>query len=259
MRHLSGIAFLCIGRLILQPANLFKMAFWIVLLFHVPTVLSLSAPSTNLDYLSQEVDFIAPLKDRLTGSPTHNALVDRIQSQLEDLGLTVQCDQLEFTYFNGPLCEPTVSLGGKDMPVTSYSKYSGFTAADGVSGKLVDLTTSSTTEMPDWDQASGNIAYTNITNLEQNLPAILPVWPGSPPWQVQDGSPEGNSEVLVHNLTYAANAGVKAVIYAWQNASTGMVNGQWVRYSWVQYPCPPYRAICVFSDSLPCVITRRRR
>jgi hypothetical protein len=116
------------------------------------------------------------------------------------------------------------------MPVTSYSKYSGFAGADGMSGKLVDLTTSSTTEMPNWDKASGNIAYTNITNLEQNLPAILPVWLGSPPWQAQNGSPEGNSEVLVHNLTYAANGGVKAVIYAWQNASTGMVNGQWVPF-----------------------------
>jgi hypothetical protein len=64
---------------------------------------SLYRPSTNLDYLSQEVDFIAPLKDRLTGSPTHNALIDRIQSQLEAIGLIMEGDNLEFTYFNGPL------------------------------------------------------------------------------------------------------------------------------------------------------------
>jgi hypothetical protein len=175
--------------------------------------------------LTQEVNFIAPLKDRLTGSPKHHALVSHIQSQLEVLGLVVQCDDLEFTYFNGPLSKPTISLGGQNMPVTSYSKYSGFTGPDGVSGKFVDVTTASTTEMPDWDKASGNIAFTNITNLESDLTAVLPVWPGSPTWHVEYGSPESNSEALVHNLTYAANVGVKAVIYAWQNASTGLVDG----------------------------------
>ena len=155
-------------------------------------------------------------------------MVNHIESQLEDLGLSVQSDDLEFTYYNGPLSEPRFCIGNTDIPVTWYSKYSGFADADGVSGELVDVTTSSLTEMPDWDKASGNIALTNITNVASNLPEVLPVWPGSLPWQVEYGSPESNSEVLVHNLTYAANAGVKAVVYAWQSASTGLVDGQWV-------------------------------
>ena len=106
---------------------------------HATAVQSTYSPSAHLDYLTQEVNFIAPLKDRLTGSPKHHELVSHIQSQLEDLGLAVQCDDLEFTYFNGPLSEPAVSLGGDNMPVTSYSTYSGFTGPDGVSGKLVDV------------------------------------------------------------------------------------------------------------------------
>lgn len=203
-----------------------RIVSYIVVFFHAPRVISSYQPSASLDYLSQEVDFIAPLKDRLTGSPAHNILIDRIQAQLEDLGLTVECDALPFTYYNGPLSEPSISLGGEHMSVTSYSKYSGMTGLQGVTGKLVDLRTSSTAEMPEWDKASGKIAYSNITNLEQDSPALLPVWPGSPQWHLQHGSPESNSEVLIHNLTYAADVGVKAVIYAWQNASTGMVNGQ---------------------------------
>ncbi|KAK5174230.1 uncharacterized protein LTR77_001310 [Saxophila tyrrhenica] len=164
------------------------------------------------------------------GSPTHWAVIDRIQAQLEQLGLEIQCDDLKFTYYDGPLSEPSIHINGESVPVTSYSKYSGFTDADGVSGQLVDLTTSSLTQMPDWKKASGNIALTNITNLAYDLPDLLPVWPGSPPWEVQYGSPEVNAEVLVHNLTVAADAGVKAVIYAWQNASTGLVEGQWVPF-----------------------------
>ena len=201
-----------------------------ILSLYTASARSTYGPSAHLDYLTQEVKFIAPLKDRLTGSPKHHALVSHIQSQLENLGLTVQSDDLEFTYFNGPLSEPVVSLGGKHMPVTSYSKYSGFTGPDGVSAKLIDVTTSSSTVMPEWVKASGNIAFTNITNLELNLPAVLLVWPGSPSWHVEYGSPESNSEVLVHNLTYAANVGVKAIIYAWQNASTGLIDGQWVPF-----------------------------
>jgi hypothetical protein len=205
----------------------FKISCCYVLFFYVPRVISSYG---GLDYLRQEVDFIAPLHDRLTGSPNHNALIDRIQSQLQDLGLKVECDELPFTYFNGPLSEPSVSLGGKNMPVTSYSKYSGFTGAEGVTGKLVDLRTLSLEEMPDWDKAGGNIAFTNITNLGQNYQTVLPTWPGSPSWFPQNGSPESNAETLVHNLTYAANAGVRAVVYAWQNATTGIVEGQWVPF-----------------------------
>src|ERR1700761_8530437 len=52
----------------------------------------------------------------------------------------------------------------------------------------------------------------------------------SPPWHIEYGSPESNSEALVHNPTYAANVEVRAVIYAWQNASTGLVDGQWVPF-----------------------------
>jgi len=184
----------------------------------------------DLSFLSKEVDFIAPLKDRLTGSATHNVLIDHIESALKDLNLTVQVDELKFVYYDGPLSDPKLCVGGKDYAVTSYSVYSGFTGADGVSGKLIDLRTSSFEEVPDWAKAIGNIALTNITNFPQNLPVEFPVWPGSPPWYVEYGDPETSAESLVHNLTAAADAGVRGVVYAWQNASTGLVDGQWVPF-----------------------------
>jgi hypothetical protein len=202
----------------------------IFLIANVGSSLATYHPSTSVRYLTQEINFLAPLHDRLTGSPTHWALVSRVQSQLENLGLEVQWDDLKFTYYDGPLSEPTVHIGGQEIPVTSYSKYSGFTNANGISGKLVDVTTTSFTDMPDWQKASGNIALANITNVFSNLPETYPVWPGSLPWEIASGYPEASAESLVHNLTTAADVGVKAVVYAWQNATTGLLDGQWVPF-----------------------------
>ena len=213
------------------PRNILQTLLTVFLVFRAASARLADNPPTSLEYLKQEVDFIAPLKSRLTGSSTHNALIDHIQSELEDLGFTVQTDDLKFIYYDGPLTEPRVYVGDTDISVTSYSKYSGFTGPDGVSGELVDLTTSSLEEMPDWQKASGRIALTNVTNLVQNVPEILPVWPGSPPWFVEYGQPDSSTEALIgNNLTHAASAGVKAVVYAWQNASTGLVDGQWAPF-----------------------------
>ena len=184
-------------------------------------------PSWNLDYLKQEVDFLASQRHRLTGSPSHNAFIDRIILQLEQLGLTVHVDTLNFTYFNGPLLEPSLKLGGEHVPVTSYSKYSGFTSRNGESGKLVDVTTNSIYSVPVWSKARGGIALANLTNFARNGNNAEDLWPGSSLYSSTYGSPEASAEKLMRNLGDAARAGVKGVVWAWQGAATGLVDGIW--------------------------------
>lgn len=187
-------------------------------------------PYPNPAYLSQELEFLAPLHDRLTGSPKHNILIDRIHSQLSALGLEVETDALPFVYYDGPLSPPQLTVAGKDVPVTSYAKYSGLTSAAGVSGNLVDLRTSGLEEIPDWQRARDAIALVNITNVPANYSEVLDVWSGSPAWDLLNTSPENSAETLVRNLTVAAEAGLKGVVYAWEGASTGLVEGQWVPF-----------------------------
>ena len=201
----------------------------------LPITRAAVSPSADKAYIDQELSFLAPLRDRLTGSPKHNAVVDRIQAQLEALGLEVHTDSLEFAYFDGPLQEPRLVVGNEDtgtadVPVSSYAKYSGFTSSEGVTGPLIDVRTNSLDEMPDWSKASGGIAVANITNVPANYSEILRVWPGSPEWETLNHSPEGSAEELVRNLTVAAQVGVKGVVYAWEGASTGLVEGAWVPF-----------------------------
>ncbi|TKA26815.1 hypothetical protein B0A50_04261 [Salinomyces thailandicus] len=176
-------------------------------------------------YLADEIQYLASLKVRLTGSPTHNA------SQLEGLSFPVFTDELPFTYYKGPLSEPSIILNnGTNLPVASFSTYSGFTGSAGVSGRLVDITTSTPEEVPDWEQARDAIALTNITNVPIDAADVFRVWPGSPEWSTGAGTPDISAEGLVRNLTLAADVGVKAVIYAWQNAATGLVDGQYAPF-----------------------------
>lgn len=196
----------------------------------IQTATGFERSTSRTDYLEQQVRYLAGVATRLTGSPNHNTFINHVQSQLRALGLEVHTDELPFTYYDGPLSEPKLTVSGKDVAVTSYSKYSGFTDARGVSGELVDLTTSSLAEEPAWEKARGKLALTNITNVASNPAASFIIWPGSPEWSIQTGSPDSSATAYVHNLTHAADAGVKGVVYAWQNASTGLVDGQWTPF-----------------------------
>ncbi|KAJ7042439.1 hypothetical protein C8F04DRAFT_1207948 [Mycena alexandri] len=155
-------------------------------------------PSPPVDsFYTKEIDVVAQLKSRLTGSTNHTNFVDYLERELESLGL-------------------------QSVPPSAYVPYSGDTGASGVSGSLVQIAAAVS---PDWAPANGKIAVVNITNTPTNGTAVFPVWPGSQQWGAIPGIPATNAGVT--NLTAAAAAGVKGVIYNWHNISSLNALGQY--------------------------------
>lgn len=184
-----------------------------------------------MSWFRDEVDLITRLKTRLVGSETQNKLIDHIQSELEDLGQDVLTDLWNFTYYDGPFRPPALDVEGTELEVTSWVPYSGVTGRSGVTGWLVNLVTPNISASPDWEQARGAIAVTNITNFPFDPSLLLSIWPDSPEWDVRPRIPEfGAENVILPHLVGAARAGVKAVVYIWEEAPIEPVRGQYVAH-----------------------------
>ena len=181
----------------------------------------------DVEFYTTEVDFLAQLGSRLTGSINHNKLIDHIQWELECMGLEVQTDLLNFTYNDSPKLPPQLIVGGNNVQISSAFPYSGDTDAAGVSGKLVDL---SQTASPNWTAAAGNIAIVNASNTLPP-PAVAPLWPDSPAWPHLTSIPAVTTSIANFSLGAAAAAGVKGVIWKWENISIGNAEGQYVPFT----------------------------
>ncbi|KAL2212452.1 hypothetical protein CC79DRAFT_1379475 [Sarocladium strictum] len=188
-------------------------------------------PVSTLSWFRDEVDLVTRLKSRLVGSDTQDELIDHIQSELEDLEQEVLTDLWNFTYYDGPFSPPTLDIEGAELEVTSWVPYSGVTGHSGVTGWLVNLVTPNSSASPDWEQARGAIAVTNITNVPFDPSILLSVWPDSLEFGVSPRVPEfaAQNHILPH-LVGAARAGVKAVIYIWEEAPIELVRGQYVAH-----------------------------
>ncbi|KIX02606.1 uncharacterized protein Z518_08548 [Rhinocladiella mackenziei CBS 650.93] len=183
---------------------------------------------TDLDWYGAEVGFLASLKSRVTATPSHKTLIDHIESELNLLGLAVYSDVLNFTYMDQPLSPPKLTVGGQEVAISSYAPYSGNTSFAGIGGKLVDLT--GPDDPPDWEKARGNIAVVNVTNSPLDLRQTLAIWPGQPQWYIQTGIPTVTADAKIANLTEAAEAGVKGVVYVWEHITSGNAYGQYVPF-----------------------------
>lgn len=174
-------------------------------------------------------DYLAKLGSRRTGSETHNQLIDHIQGQLESLGLHVYSDTWRFSYDNLSSLNPGRLTIGNNSPqpiiVSSTVPYSGHTPDDGVEGPLISLI--GTGHPPRWADAAGGIAVVEISNPPvTNTSTVLPLWPGSPPWPERyTGVPSTPANTLVTNLTAARGAGVRAIVYVWDNISDELAAG----------------------------------
>ncbi|KAJ6545576.1 hypothetical protein B0H19DRAFT_1168006 [Mycena capillaripes] len=176
-------------------------------------------------FYTKEIDVVAQLKSRLTGSTNHTNFVDYLERELKSLGLEVISEYFDFDY-NTPPSPLALSINGQSVPPSAYVPYSGDTGASGVSGSLVQIADpAGATVSPDWVPAEGKIAVVNITNTPTNGTAVFPVWPGSQQWGAIPGIPATNAGVK--NLTAAAAAGVKGVIYNWFNISSLNALGQY--------------------------------
>ncbi|KEF52060.1 uncharacterized protein A1O9_12050 [Exophiala aquamarina CBS 119918] len=191
---------------------------------------------SDLGWYAAEIGFLADLKSRVTGTPSHNKLIDHIECELYMLGLPVYSDYLNFTYNDQPLSPPRLSIGDEEVTVSAYAPYSGNTGLDGIEGELVDLT--GPHEPPEWELASGKIAVVNITNNPADWRLSLHVWPGQPEWYIQTGVPTTTADTKIANLTNAGEAGVKGVVYAWENITPGNLYGQYTPFKRLYQGCP---------------------
>ncbi|CAI4213282.1 unnamed protein product [Parascedosporium putredinis] len=175
-------------------------------------------------WLESEVNYLASLGSRRTGSPAHNQLIDHIQVELETLGFKVFTQLLTFDYDDTYSLTPgKLSVNGEHLTVASTVPYSGHTPEDGVSGHLISL--GNATGELDWAKATGNIAVLNISNEPLDARAAVPLWEGSPDWgSAFTGVPSTPANTIVTGLELAREAGVKGIVYCWENISDALAS-----------------------------------
>lgn len=176
-------------------------------------------------WIHDEVEYLAELKSHVTGSPNHTKLLERIESQLANLGFQTESDYYDFEYYDAPTSPPSLTIDGTDMVPPMYIPYSGVTPAEGVEGELV-LLNNPTTEGPAWEEASGKIAILNLTTGPTDMSERFTVWPGSPEWPTVGGVAAAVANTAV-NMTLASAAGVKGAIYTWSGITSGNLYGQY--------------------------------
>lgn len=201
-------------------------------LLQVGGAVTLTPPNqefSDLDYFTSETAFLANLGSRVTGTPTHNLMIDHIKGALELLGLPVYTDYINFTYNDQLISPPKLVINDTKINISSYLPYSGNTGADGLTGELVDLTGSDVKNIS-WARAKGKIAVVNITSGLADYRDTLAAWPGQPDWYTWTAIPPTVADAKVGNLTQAAQAGVKGVIHVWENISSGSAFGQYTPF-----------------------------
>ncbi|KAK2598167.1 hypothetical protein QQS21_005718 [Conoideocrella luteorostrata] len=163
----------------------------------------------HLDY-SAEIDFLIGLGPRLTGSPAHNVLIEHIEKALTDMGLETKSDNYKFEYMTEPSAPPSLFVDGKHIEIASVYPYSGLTNVSGVTSKLIEIGPAM-----DWHLAEGSIAVLPLSNPPVSYSTVLRTWDPSKMWKGEVRNPLLSTNNLGQSLAAAKEAGVKAVILAW--------------------------------------------
>ncbi|KAF7376705.1 hypothetical protein MSAN_00087500 [Mycena sanguinolenta] len=195
-----------------------------------------STPYNDLQWIQSEIDFIAKLQARLTGSPEHNILIDHIESELKRIGLHVYEDIIEFSYSDPPVIQPVLKVNGQNIQLSGWIPYSG-TNSSSATGKLVNVVTPNITATPNWAAAKDAIALANLTNVALDYNTLFGAWSLSAPWPPQPGVP-AISGVEFTNLVAAAAAGVRGVVYIWDNITAGLADDQYVPFQQANLAIP---------------------
>ncbi|KAJ7636849.1 hypothetical protein FB45DRAFT_907485 [Roridomyces roridus] len=185
----------------------------------------------DLAWFQSEIDLLAKLQARLTGSPTHNILIAHIESSLKAIGFFVQSDTISFSYNDPPVVQPILAVHGQlqSIQLAGAIPYSG-TNLSTVTGKLVNVMTTNSSAATDWAPAKGAIAIANLTNTALNFNTLFGTWSTLPvPFPAAIGVP-AVSAVGGTNLAAAADAGVRGVVYVWDGISTELADAQYIPF-----------------------------
>ncbi|OAA61528.1 hypothetical protein ISF_05607 [Cordyceps fumosorosea ARSEF 2679] len=173
----------------------------------------MATQSPNIDYQA-ELDVLKQIGPRLTGSEQHNQLIDHIETRLKNIGYDVHSDPFSFQYMPPFTSPATLKIGDESIHISSVFPYSGFTAPEGITGKLVRLRG----PLHRWSSARDQIAVVALTNPPVPFSALVSVWDGSAPWGPEN-APLLPATLLGASIAKARAAGVRAVVVAWDAAS----------------------------------------
>jgi hypothetical protein len=207
------------------------------------------------DLVVAELDLLAELGPRLTGSETHERLVAHVATRLTDLGLQVREDVLNFCRWDPPTGPDGLRLtvDGQPIEISSVFPYSGTTGAAGVGGPLHRLRG----PLPRWSRARGGIAVIEIHNRKRPFSAAVRTWDGQPSWG-KTAHPLVPATLAGLGLKRARNAGVKAVVFAWRGISAANARGQYIPFTLPYLDIPAVFVAGAAADAVVCAAAREK-
>ncbi len=200
-----------------------------------------------------ELELLAQLGPRLTGSDAHERLVEHVAAQLRGLGMQVHEDVLRFSRWEPPSDAEGLRLtvGGQWVDISSAFPYSGRTGAAGALGPLYLLRG----PLPRWSKAQGGIAVIEIRNRKMPFAAVVDSWDPNNPWP-RTANPLVAATLAGLGLQRARRAGVKGVVFAWRGINAANARGQYLPFT---LPYQDIPAVFVAGDAADSVLAAARR
>ncbi|KAF2995322.1 hypothetical protein E8E13_000534 [Curvularia kusanoi] len=164
-------------------------------------------------FLDDEIQWSNDLRTRLTGSHTHDQLIDRVQHQLEDVGLKVETDTYTFDKWESEPNPDNIhfSISGNDVAIASVFPYSGHTHDECLQAELMLLRG----PLHFWGSAKGKIAVVPVSHRTIDMGSIVHTC----------------STLGALGLHRAAAAGVLGVVYAWEDTPPEEVKQQYTPFT----------------------------
>ncbi|MCR5149626.1 MAG: hypothetical protein K6B52_00175 [Clostridiales bacterium] len=182
--------------------------------------------------LLDRVNKMNALGPRFTGNSAHNAFIEKIKKEIEEMGLPVFEDKKTFFRWEEKCSSLVIHSENGDIPipVSSAYPYSGFTGEDGVRGRLEIIVDK---RLGFLTHARDKICVCRVSNLE--VPTILVEDRRSSKPEDTDlprhyGGPVITTFANFPLLKVAKMSGAKAVVCIWSGFSDESVQGQYLPF-----------------------------
>jgi hypothetical protein len=175
---------------------------------------------------AQQIARLNELGPRLSGSSAHRALVEQVAAELTSLGYEVDRDTHAFERWDAPEDGASLTVGGRNVEVSSAWPYSGETSPAGITAPLTLLAG----RRKRWAAAAGRIAVVEVVNVEAPASLLLDSWDGHLPL-LTAANPTVSSELAGIDLAAARSAGVLGVIAVWRGLADHEARGQYLPFT----------------------------
>ncbi|QSE42885.1 hypothetical protein [Rhodococcus erythropolis] len=189
---------------------------------------------------------------RLTGSPSHHAVVEEVANELTELGLEVRRDSHTFERWDLPATSDglRIELPTGPIKVSSAFPYSGLTGPQGISAPLVHVSA----RRPKWSLAKGAIAVIEVPHIDLPRKLLVSEW-GPIANDETLRNPVLSATLLGPKLDKARKAGVLGVIAVWRDIAPDNALGQYLPFTQPYHDIP---AVWVAGDEGAKVVAAAR-